>query len=104
MKKYILPILVVILSYSCKKENIHTNESASLNFSSDTILFDTIFSSIGSTTFQLTVYNNNNFDISTNVRLSGNTEGNFRMNIDGESGNNVESIEIAANDSMFVFL
>ena len=69
-------------------------KSASLNFSSDTILFDTIFSSIGSTTFQLTVYNNNNFDISTNVRLSGNTEGNFRMNVDGESGNNVESIEI----------
>ena len=27
MKKYILPILVVILSYSYKKENIHTNES-----------------------------------------------------------------------------
>ena len=104
MKKYILPILVIILSNSCKKENIHSNESAYLNFSNDTILFDTIFSSVGSTTFQLTVYNNNNFDITTNVRLSGNTEGNFRMNVDGESGNNIEKITIAANDSMFVFL
>ena len=54
-----------------KKENIYSNESAYLNFSNDTILFDTIFSSVGSTTFQLTVYNNNNFDITTNLRLSG---------------------------------
>ena len=104
MKKYILPILVIILSNSCKKENIYSNESAYLNFSNDTILFDTIFSSVGSTTFQLTVYNNNNFDITTNLRLSGNTEGNFRMNVDGESGNNIEQITISANDSMFVFL
>ena len=64
----------------------------------------TLFSTQGSTTFQLTVYNNNNFDITTNLRLSGNTEGNFRMNVDGESGNNIEQITISANDSMFVFL
>ena len=65
-----------------------------LKFFSDTILFDTIFSSIGSTTFQLTVYNNNNFDISTNVRLSGNTEGNFRMNVDGESGTMLKVLKL----------
>ena len=50
------------------------------------------------------VYNNNNFDISTNVRLSGDTEGNFRMNVDGESGNNIQNVKILANDSMFVFV
>ncbi|MEJ6749304.1 MAG: hypothetical protein QNK60_05185, partial [Flavobacteriales bacterium] len=84
--KYILPILLLILTYSCKKENLQTEETATLQFSNDTIIFDTIFSSIGSVTKQLMVYNNNNFDISTNVRLSGDTEGNFRMNVDGESG------------------
>lgn len=104
MTKYILPILLIIFSYSCKKENIQSTENASLDFSNDTIIFDTIFSSIGSITHQLTVYNNNNFDVITNVRLSGNTEGNFRMNVDGESGNNIENVTIAANDSMFVFL
>ena len=50
------------------------------------------------------MYNNNNFDVTTNVRLSGNTEGNFRMNVDGESGNNVKNVTITANDSIFVFL
>ena len=104
MTKYILPILLIIFSYSCKKENIQSTENASLHFSNDTIIFDTIFTSIGSITHQLTVYNNNNFDVITNVRLSGNTEGNFRMNVDGQSGNNIENVTIAANDSVFVFL
>lgn len=102
--KYILPILLLILTYSCKKENLQTEETATLQFSNDTIIFDTIFSSIGSVTKQLMVYNNNNFDISTNVRLSGDTEGNFRMNVDGESGNNIQNVKILANDSMFVFV
>ena len=65
MIKYILPILLLIFSYSCKKENIQSNENASLHFSNDTIIFDTIFTSIGSITHQLTVYNNNNFDVIT---------------------------------------
>ena len=102
--KYILPILLLILTYSCKKENLQTEETATLQFSNDTIIFDTIFSSIGSVTKQLMVYNNNNFDISTNVRLTGDTEGNFRMNVDGESGNNIQNVKILANDSMFVFV
>jgi hypothetical protein len=102
--KYILPILLLLITYSCKKENIQTKETSTLQFSNDTIIFDTIFSSIGSVTKQLMVYNNNNFDISTNVRLSGDTEGNFRMNVDGESGNNIQNVKILANDSMFVFV
>ena len=102
--KYILPILLLLLTYSCKKENIQTEETATLKFSKDTIIFDTIFSSIGSVTKQLMVYNNNNFDVTTSVRLVGNSEGNFRMNLDGESGNNIQNIKIAANDSMFVFI
>ena len=41
--KYILPILLVVFCYSCKKENIQTTETATLQFSNDTIIFDTIF-------------------------------------------------------------
>ncbi|MBT5858895.1 MAG: hypothetical protein HOH88_03410 [Flavobacteriales bacterium] len=104
MKKYILPLLLIILTYSCKKENIQTEGTATLEFSNDTIIFDTIFSSVGSVTKQLMVYNNNDFDITTNVRLGGVSEGNFRMNVDGESGNNIQNVTISANDSMFVFV
>ena len=104
MIKYILPILLIIFTYSCKKENLPSDGSATLQFSNDTIIFDTIFSSVGSVTKQLIVYNNNDYDITTNVKLGGASEGNFRINVDGESGNNIQNVTIAANDSMFVFL
>ena len=104
MTKYILPIVLLIFTYSCKKEQIPTDGSATLQFSNDTIIFDTIFSSVGSVTKQLMVYNNNDYDITTNIRLGGNSAGNFRMNVDGESGNNIQNVTIAANDSIFIFL
>ena len=104
MTKYILPILLVIFTYSCKKENLPSDGSATLQFSNDTIIFDTIFSSVGSVTKQLMIYNNNDYDITTNIRLGGNSAGNFRMNVDGESGNNIQNVKIFANDSMFIFL
>ena len=104
MTKYILPILLIIFTYSCKKEQIPTDGSATLQFANDTIIFDTIFSSVGSVTKQLMVYNNNDYDITTNIRLGGNSAGNFRMNVDGESGNNIQNVKISANDSMFMFL
>ena len=104
MTKYILPILLVIFTYSCKKENLPSDGSATLQFSNDTIIFDTIFSSVGSVTKQLMVYNNNDYDITTNVRLGSNSEAYFKINVDGESGKNIENIKISAHDSMFVFL
>ena len=104
MIKHILPILLVIFTYSCKKENLPSDGSATLQFSNDTIIFDTIFSSVGSITKQLMVYNNNDYDITTNVRIGSNSEAYFKINVDGESGKNIENIKISAHDSMFVFL
>ena len=45
MTKYNLPITLLILTYSCKKDQIPTDGSATLQFSNDTIIFDTIFGS-----------------------------------------------------------
>tara|TARA_Y100000385_G_scaffold150220_1_gene155728 strand:+ start:2605 stop:4059 length:1455 start_codon:yes stop_codon:yes gene_type:complete len=104
MTKYILSILLIIFTYSCKKENLPSDGSATLQFSNDTIIFDTIFSSVGSITKQLMVYNNNDYDITTNVRLGSNSEAYFKINVDGESGKNIQNIKISSYDSMFVFL
>ncbi|MDG1719009.1 MAG: hypothetical protein P8H17_04200, partial [Flavobacteriales bacterium] len=104
MTKYILSILLIIFTYSCKKENLPSDGSATLQFSNDTIIFDTIFSSVGSITKQLMVYNNNDYDITTNIRLGSNSEAYFKINVDGESGKNIQNIKISSYDSMFVFL
>ena len=105
MKKYFYHILILTILFACKKEDIsNSSANATLHFSSDTITFDTVFASIGSITKTLTVYNHNSFDVRTNIDLKGNSAANFRMNIDGISGNNQENIEIPAQDSVFIFL
>ena len=65
-----------------------------LKFSNDTIIFDTSFHSIGTPTKILTVYNQNNFNITTNILLSSSNSGVFRMNIDGEPVENLSLIHI----------
>ena len=106
MKRYILPLLLFTILFSCKKEDLdnNPNKTATLYFSNDTITFDTIFTSIGSITKTLTVYNNNSFNVQTDINLMGISAGNFRMNVDGVAGNNQNNIEIPANDSIFIFL
>ena len=97
-------VLALIILFSCSKPDEEMMSNANLNFSSDTITFDTIFSSIGSITKTLTIYNNNNFDIISDINLNGASAANFRMNIDGISGNNQNNIFIGKNDSIFIFI
>ena len=104
MNKYFFTLLITILLFACKKDIMENNQSATLYFSNDTITFDTIFTSIGSITKTLTVYNRNNFDVKSNIALLGNSAANFRMNIDGIAENSQTNIEIPANDSIFIFL
>ena len=106
MKRYILPLLLITILFACKKDDINNDNrnTATLHFSTDTITFDTVFASIGSITKTLTVYNNNNFDVKSNIALLGNSSAHFRMNIDGVAGNSQNNIEIPAKDSIFIFL
>ena len=89
MRTIALTTLIITILFSCEKNEIdNTINNASLHFSTDTITFDTIFASIGSITKTLTVYNYNEFDVTTNINLRGESAAHFRMNIDGVSGNN----------------
>jgi len=85
MRNLLILFTLITIIFSCKKEE-NLNFSGNLNFSNDTILFDTIFSSIGSTTKTLTIYNNQNQNVVTNIELKGSSSANFRINVDGVSG------------------
>jgi len=105
IRNFFILFSIIIIFSTCIQENlINNSNSLNLQFSNDTIMFDTIFTSIGSTTKELMVYNNNNFDITANIKISGSSEGHFRMNIDGEPGNNQKEVLIRAKDSIFIFL
>jgi hypothetical protein len=90
---------------SCERNPYTTSPSDKLAFSTDTVQFDTIFTSIGSTTKYLTVINPHSKSIKIDeIALARGDESVFRLNIDGRPGNQASDIEIAAEDSLFIFV
>lgn len=107
MKKlfFIIIVLISVLSFSCRKDEVITDSSAQLSFSTDTLLIDTVFTTMGSTTKRLMVYNRNNSKIRiSSISLDGGINSPFRINVDGFYGNIHQDIEIEANDSLFIFI
>lgn len=108
MKKYTffffcLTLFTLLFSTGCKKINGISN--GYLDFSKDTIVFDTVFTTIGSTTQQFKIYNNDNNTVTIEeVELMGGENSPFRMNLDGLSGLTFSNIQIAGHDSLFVFV
>lgn len=96
---------IVFALFSCEDEGYLSSPDVQLKFSVDTITFDTIFTTIGSTTQRFTVHNpySDNLLISR-IRLSGGDFSNFRLNINGDVGNEVYEIEVPARDSIFIFV
>ncbi len=103
--KILIPILILITTlFSCKKDVLLTDGSAKLAFSQDTLLFDTVFTTVGSSTQLLMVYNNHNQKMNiSSISLAGGNASRFRLNINGKSTRAITSVDIAANDSMFIF-
>jgi hypothetical protein len=90
-------------SYSCKKDDFETG-NVSLSFSQDTIIFDTVFTTVGSATQVFTVYNNGDKPVKiSSLRIAGGSNSNFRLNVDGMPGKEFTDVEIGANDSMWIF-
>ncbi len=97
--------LLTGLNYSCKKENFTTDSAAKLSFSTDTVMFDTVFTTIGSATKQFKIYNRNNQYIKvSSIYLANAANSHFRLNINGTHAAKVENIEIPPKDSLFVFV
>ncbi len=101
----IITILAIISVSSCKKEELLTDPSAALEFSDDTIMFDTVFVSIGSVTKNFRIYNRYDQPIKiSSIRLANGTASYFRMNVNGLPGKAFSDIEIRSGDSIWVFV
>lgn len=88
---------------SCKKAKFISN--GNLAFSADTVVFDTVFTTIGSTTHHFKVYNNDKRTVTIDeVELMGGENSPYRINVDGLSGIYHTNLELEGNDSLFVFV
>ena len=98
-------IIFISLNVSCKKNKLLVGAGYNVEFSKDTVLFDTLFTTIGSTTKYFKCYNNYNGTLNIeNIRLENGTNSQFRINVDGVSDVNFENIEILPGDSLFIFV
>ncbi|MFM2388014.1 MAG: hypothetical protein RL660_2771 [Bacteroidota bacterium] len=101
----VLAIFVAIHTLSaCRKQSFITS-NALLEFSTDTVSFDTVFTTVGSVTQEFLIYNRNNKWLKLDdIRLRKGSASNYRLNIDGAPQSSATNLEIAPFDSMYVFV
>ncbi|MDR1417122.1 MAG: hypothetical protein LBJ57_06870 [Prevotellaceae bacterium] len=98
-------IVLVALAVRCQQQEFTSDASATLYFSSDTLNFDTIFATLGSTTFSCRVYNTSDKNLLFDEVLLRKGEASpFRMNVDGRAGYSVGNVKLARRDSLFIFI
>ncbi len=101
----ILLLGLIIAVSSCRNDFEFSPSTGNLEFSKDTVYLDTVFTNIGSSTYNLKVYNRSDDDIVIpNVRLGEGDNSFYRLNIDGRAGKTFEDVEILAKDSIFIFV
>jgi len=98
-------LFLVIFLFSCKKESFTTSADAFLSAETDTLHFDTVFTSTGSVTQRFKIFNENSkgIHIST-IQLKGGISSPFKINAMGVPGPVISSIDVADNDSLYVFV
>ncbi len=106
LKQVLLISLIVFLFIeACQKDSIITSPDAKIDFSADTIEFDTVFSSTGSITQSFKIKNLNDQKlILTTIRLMGGSNSVFKININGAAQIQSNNVEMAANDSLYIFV
>ena len=98
-------LCIAILWSSCRKDFEYQESSGNLTFSKDTVYLDTIFTTIGSSTYTLKVYNPSHTDIQIpSITLKNGLESNYRINVDGQAGREFYNVPLFAKDSLYIFI
>lgn len=101
----VLLSLVLLCIISCTEKTFTGGNELHVKFSSDTLLFDTVFTTLGTATRELRVINPYSKWLRIErIALEGGVNSPYRLNIDGESGPDITGIELAPGDSIFIFV
>jgi hypothetical protein len=110
VKNLFLPILALLLPMlllleACNKERFTDSPDVRLQSSVDTLKFDTVFTTTGSITQFVKIFNDNPKGIHvSSIRLAGGSASPFHINVDGVPGPFVSGLDIAAEDSLYIFV
>lgn len=103
--RIIIVLFFLIFIFSCKKESFTTSPDAFLSTETDTLHFDTVFTSTGSITQRFKIFNENSkgIHIST-IQLKGGSSSPFKINAMGIPGPVINGLDVAEDDSLYVFV
>lgn len=105
LKYIILPVFAALVVFSsCRKDENFKLSDSNFIISQDTLLFDTVFTTIGSATKRVKIFNLEADPILVDVSLGQGESSPFRMNVDGYQGHNLRDIQISGGDSIYVFM
>ena len=108
MKRVLLPLLLLgsLIAACSDDDTFSTDRSNRLTFSTDTVKMDTVFSTVGSSTYTFWVFNKNANGVRIRTaRLERGNQSGFRVNVDGVYLNPVATdFELREGDSLRVFV
>ena len=98
--------LIISVLISCKNEiTVSENPNLKLEFSTDTVHFDTIFTTLSSVTKNFKVYNRNDEAIKiSSIKLENGDGSYYRINVNGISADEVYDQVLDKGDSLFIFV
>jgi hypothetical protein len=103
-KNLLFCVFIGLVLFSCQKQS-NLNGNSFLFFSTDTLSFDTVFTTVGSVTQQVKIINSNSQSINiSSINLMGGAASPFTINIDGTPGPSASGMSIPANDSLYIFV
>lgn len=104
---YISVLFLLAVFFSCKRKSdeLTNDPQAKLSFSQQRITFDTIFSTVGSVTKRLWVYNTNKHAVNiSNIQLARLSSSSYKLTINGQETLEWSDYKLSGNDSMLVLV
>lgn len=104
MRKGIYILFLLLGMVACRQDIVSEDPTLRLEFSQDTVLFDTVFTTMGTSTKRVMVYNPNENALC--IEQVSMREGKyFRINLDGENNaDQLRDITLKGGDSLFLFV
>lgn len=105
MKLIIYIFIGLLFAASCNKVDTSAYTSSSIEFSVDSLHFDTLISGVTSHVRTVKIFNKSNEDIQFDkIQLMNGNSSPFTINLNGRVGNEFSSVQISANDSIYLFV
>ena len=98
-------VTLVVGLIGCRGNQIYRGADARVAFSQDTVMFDTVFTTIGSASEAFRIVNlSPGRVLLEDITLEDQGDSPFRINVDGIPGPSVGGLELDEGDSLYVFV